>query len=145
MLSERSYWLAFSAFPGVGPIRFALLRSHFGTAQKAWEASSKDLLAIGLGDKLTAKFDIFRKEFSVTGYATKVKDVGIATLILTDEKYPKLLKQISDPPFVLYIKGKKVENWNIEKTIGVVGTRKVTSYGREVTALLTQQLVAAGL
>lgn len=144
-MSDRLFWLAFSAFPGVGPVRFALLLSHFGSAKKAWEATAKDLLAINFGEKLTAKFGTFRREFSVEGYAKKVSDLGIATLILTDEKYPKLLKQIPDPPFVLYVKGKKVEAWDISKSIAVVGTRKMTSYGREVTRLLTQQLVQAGL
>ena len=144
-MSERSYWLAFSAFPGVGPVRFALLLSHFGSAKKAWEATTGDLLQIHFGDVLTSKFDTFRREFSLEGYTEKLKDNEVATLILSDEKYPKLLKQISDPPFVLYLKGKKVANWDISKSIAVVGTRKVTSYGREVTWLLTQQLAMAGL
>ncbi len=144
-MDERIFWLAFSAFPGVGPVRFALLLSHFGSARAAWEASSKDLLKINFGEKLTAKFDEFRREFDVAGYAGKLKDKEVSFLILTDEKYPKLLKQISDPPFVLYVKGKKVEGWDINKSIAVVGTRKITNYGREVTQLLTKQLVSAGL
>lgn len=149
-VSDRLYWLSFSAFPGVGPVRFALLLSHFGSAKKAWEASTKDLMKINFGDRLTAKFDAFRRTFDVEGYARKVKDLGIATLILTDEKYPKLLKAIPDPPFVLYVKGKRdkekeIGNWDINKSIAVVGTRKVSNYGREVTWLLTQQLAGAGL
>lgn len=174
--TDRPYWLAFSAFPGVGPVRFALLLSHFGSAKKAWHASTEDLLKINFGEKLTAKFSAFRRAFDVEGYARRVKDLEIATVILTDEKYPLLLKQISDPPFVLYIKGRKSstrsdlglglssntfqgptltrggqsatvarKNWDISKSIAVVGTRKITSYGREVTKLLTEQLVAAGL
>ena len=144
-MHERLYWLAFSAFPGVGPIRFALLLSHFGSAKEVWEASRDDLLKINFGPVLTSKFDRFRREFDVSGYAKKLKDEEVATLILTDEKYPKLLKQISDPPFVLYIKGKKVKGFDINKTIAVVGTRKVTPYGREVTWVLTRDLAAAGL
>lgn len=165
IVSDRNYWLAFSAFPGVGPVRFALLLSHFGSAKNAWEATAADLLKINLGGVLAAKFDAFRREFSVDGYFQKVKDLEIATLILTDEKYPKLLKQIPDPPFVLYVKGRRVHPrgvhsatsgvlpsdspevnvWDINKTIAVVGTRKVTNYGREVTWLLTTQLAKAGL
>ena len=162
---DRNYWLAFSAFPGVGPVRFALLLSHFGSAKKAWEATTADLLKINFGEALTSKFDKFRHEFAVDGYASKLKDLAVGTLLLTDEKYPKLLKQIPDPPFVLYVKGKKihprgvatqhpgggrvdspgVDSWDISKSIAVVGTRKITSYGREVTRFLTQQLVDAGL
>lgn len=144
-MTERDYYLAFSAFPGVGPVRFSLLLSHFGNAKSAYEASANDLLKINFGPKLTANFVAFRREFSVNGYAQKLKDLEIATLILTDEKYPKFLKEIPDPPFVLYVKGKKVSDWDISKSIGVVGTRKVTPYGREVTTFLTQQLAAMGL
>src|SRR5437870_4903547 len=103
--NDRPYFLGFSAFPGVGPIRFNLLFSHFGSAQKAWEASRGDLLKINFGEVLTNRFDRFRGEFDVFGYAKKLADEEIATLILTDEKYPKLLREIPDPPFVLYIKG----------------------------------------
>lgn len=148
-MSDRNFWLAFSAFPGVGPVRFALLLSHFGGAQKAWEASTKDLLQINFGEALTAKFDAFRRVFDVKGYAKKLEDEAISTLILTDENYPTLLKQIPDPPFVLYVKGDGVKgkgesDW-INKAIAVVGTRKVTSYGREVTWTLTRELAASGL
>ncbi|MBI2036403.1 DNA-protecting protein DprA [Candidatus Microgenomates bacterium] len=188
-MDERMYWLAFSAFPGVGPVRFALLLSHFGSARSAWEATTKDLLKINLGESLTVKFDSFRRSFDVAGYAKKLKDKEVGFLILTDEKYPKLLKQISDPPFVLYVKGRNKSvnqktqsigqsvsqknqiirhsdisdlpkhrftefsessentdrHWDIAKAIAVVGTRKITNYGREVTQLLTKQLVLAGL
>lgn len=148
-MNERYYWLAFSAFPGIGPVRFKLLLDWFSSAKKAWQASRKDLLKINLGEKLTEKFDQFRRNFSVEGYAKKLKEKEVNFLILTDEKYPKLLREISDPPFVLYIKGKRVkgegDKWDISKSIAVVGTRKITNYGREVTRLLVAQLVNAGL
>lgn len=146
-MEERYCWLAFSAFPGVGPVRFALLLSHFGNAKKAWDASTSDLLRINFGEVLTAKFDKFRREFSVEGYAKKLKEKEVSFLILSDEKYPKLLREIPDPPFVLYVKGKSspTPRWDISKSIAVVGTRKVTNYGREVTRFLVAELVSAGL
>lgn len=147
-MSERLYWLAFSAFPGVGPVRFKLLLDFFGTAKTAWNVSKKDLIKINFGEKLSEKFDQFRREFSIEGYVKKLKENEINFLILTDEKYPKLLKEISDPPFILYVKGKRKHaevDWDIGKSIAVVGTRKITNYGREVTRLIVAQLVSAGL
>jgi len=51
MDEEKKYWLRFSAFPGIGPLRFKLLRKFFGTAKRAWYANEKVLREIGLGDR----------------------------------------------------------------------------------------------
>ena len=145
MDDERAYWIAFSVFPGIGPIRFKLLLSYFGSAADAWKAPEETLRSIKLGDRLTARFVDFRKSFSVESYLEKLEIEHVSTLILTDAKYPKLLSQIPDPPFVLYIKGKKSKvPWNIERSIAVVGTRKITHYGEEVTKRLTEELVFQG-
>ena len=53
MDEERKYWVAFSVFPGIGPVRFRLLFDYFGSAKKAWEAPARTLKAIKLGEKLT--------------------------------------------------------------------------------------------
>lgn len=67
----------------------------------------------------------------------------VSVLTLNNPKYPRLLKEISDPPAVLYVraKGSKI---NMEKTIAVVGTRHVTKYGEQVTKKLVTDLVARG-
>lgn len=147
-MGEREYWLGFSAMPGVGPVRFALLLKHFGNAEKAWEAAGSDLVKAGLGEKLTAKFTQFRREFSVGGYAKKLREKEVSFWTLEDEGYPKLLKEIPNAPFVLYVRGSKeilnqVQN-DKNKHIAVVGTRKVTNYGRDVTRMLVSELVANG-
>lgn len=142
---EKKYWLGFSAFPGIGPFRFKLLRDYFGSAKRAWEAKEHDLIKIGLGEKLTAKFADFRREFSLSKYEDEIREKKIWVVTLEDKEYPGLLKQVSDAPFILYIRGKMEEDWDLEKSIAVVGTRKVTSYGTEVTRRLTEGLVDSGL
>lgn len=148
MNSDKLYWLGFSAFPGIGPLRFKLLLNYFGTARDAWEAPLAKLLEIGLGENLSRKFDDFRRKFSLTGYAQKVRDLGISPLILTDKKYPRLLKEIPDAPFLLYVRGRKKTArdpvWNIDKSLAVVGTRMITRYGKDVTQRLVSQLVSCG-
>ena len=153
-MDDRLYYLGFSAFPGIGPYRFKLLLDYFGTAKEAWEAPLQKLINIGLGESLSQKFDTFRRTHSLSGYAQKVKDLGVTILILTDPKYPRLLKEIPDAPFVLYIKGKKkelginnheLEDWDISKSIAIVGTRRITNYGKEVTQKLTSELVGCGM
>lgn len=133
MTEEQSYWVAFSVFPGIGPVRFGHLLDTFGTAKAAWEAPLSD------------KFNQFKKTFNVDEYLKKLDTLHVSVLPLNDPKYPKLLKEISDPPFLLYIRGKNTgEAINLNKTIAVVGTRKITPYGQKVTRELVTELVAHG-
>ncbi len=143
MNEESSYWIAFSVFPGIGPVRFRLLREYFGTVKASWSATVSDLSKTGLGDKLVASFDKFRHEFDISGYQKKLEDLKVTALTLDDPRYPKRLHEISDAPIVLYVLGHGTKI-NLEKTIAIVGTRNVTPYGREVTKTITKELVNAG-
>jgi len=67
----------------------------------------------------------------------------IAVFRISDPKYPRLLKEIPDPPSVLYVRGKG-SKINLEKTIAVVGTRHVTPYGARMTKKLVTELVNLG-
>lgn len=145
MDEERKYWVGFSVFPGVGPVRFKLLLNYFGSAKDAWKAPVAELKKIKVGEKLSDEFDHFRKAFDIDKYFENLNKLHVAVLTLNDAKYPKLLAEISDAPFVLYVKGIKTDKpLNLDRTIGIVGTRKITSYGKDVTTRLTQDLVAHG-
>lgn len=142
---EKTYFVGFSVFPGIGPVRFKLLLTYFGTAQRAWKAPVHKLLEIGLPEKLVHEFDDFRKTFDAPEYFQDLKQTNAVAITIDDPHYPKLLKQIPDAPFVLYVKGKKGKTpINLDRTIGIVGTRKITPYGEEVTRRLTEDLVAYG-
>jgi DNA processing protein len=123
MLDERNYWLGFSVLPGMGPAKFRKLLEEFGTAKAAWEAK--------------------KPEFSTENYLKKLKEKEVWYLTLLDKDYPQILKEIKNPPFVLYGRGNK-KLLNEKQAFAVVGARKTTQYGREVTKLLTTELVLAG-
>jgi DNA processing protein len=142
---DKVYWLCFSAFPGVGPLRFKLLLEYFGTAKKAWNATSEELLKINFGGKLTDKLISFRKTFDIQNYVTLIKSKNIEVITIKDGNYPPLLSKIPDAPFLLYVRGDAGMLKSLTNTIGVVGTRRITSYGRDVTTKLTSELVNAGL
>lgn len=142
-MHEDLYWLGFSAFSGIGPLRFRKLLQRFGTAKTAWNASEEDIRAV-LGTALTAKFISFKQTFSTQDYAKKLSDKKISFFLLKDTNYPQLLAKISNAPIVLYCKGNADLVSTRANSIAVVGTRKVTQYGEEVTKLLTQQLVQQG-
>lgn len=144
-MQEREYWLGFSVFSGIGPKRFSLLLSHFQSAKKVWEADTGSLKPF-LKEVLTSKFDAFRNSFALNGFAKDLKAKEISFLTLQDKDYPRLLAQSQNPPFVLYVKGQKsLLSASDKKYIGIVGTRKITSYGCQVTELIAKQAVQKGV
>jgi len=147
-VSEESYWLSFSAFPGVGPHTFKKLLTEFGSAKAAWNANQEKLQDKALGKVLTSKFVRFREGFNSAFFEQNLKKLGISILFSKDNDYPALLKQIPNPPFLLYVKGnmeilKQVQNDSVGM-FGIVGTRRITEYGKTVTDMFTQSLVEAG-
>ncbi len=144
-MDERSYVLGFSVFPGVGPKRFSDLISTFGSAKAAWEGDSAALVRI-IGKSYGNNFLRFREKYSITDYEEKLRERSVWYLTYDDEAYPLSLKAIANPPFVLYGKGDKqvLHSLMHHTSVGVVGTRKVTLYGRDVTEMLTSELVYAG-
>ncbi len=142
---ELSSLIAFSVFPGIGPVRFRLLYEYFGSARAAWEASPNELNRIHLGEKLTDALIRFRSSFPLDAYCTTLQKLRIHVLPITDPRYPKLLKEIPDAPFLLYVKSKPGQaKLTLDRTIAVVGTRKITSYGQDVTRRMVKSLVSYG-
>ncbi|MDO8599826.1 MAG: DNA-processing protein DprA, partial [bacterium] len=142
-MDERNYWLGFSAFPAIGPARFRKILKEFKTAKTAWN-SARRRLAEAIGEEQAEKFEEFRKKFSIEKYLRELKKKNVWFVTLEDENYPKLLKEIKNPPFVLYGRGQVPDGTWFGQAIAVVGARKTTEYGREVTKLLTTELVLYG-
>ena len=160
-MDEKLYYLPFSVFPGIGPKHFTQLLAYFKSAKTVWEASPEELKKAHLGEITTEKFVAFRNAFSIEQYLDQLEKAQVWFVTIGEGDYPALLKEISNPPFVLYGKGNKQllsMPANLTSTpllkgeddrekasfIGIVGTRKVTSYGRQVTEQFTRDLVCAG-
>ncbi|MEX0621424.1 MAG: DNA-processing protein DprA [Candidatus Woykebacteria bacterium] len=140
MVKDSPYYIALAAAPGIGPVRFQVLLKHFKSAETIWKADEKTLKEI-LTPKLFEQFTEFRKSFDIQRYLDKISKLNIIVITLNDKNYPKLLKEISDAPPVLYIRGQLPDE---KRVIAVVGTRKITNYGREVTEILVRDLVNIG-
>lgn len=148
--NDFPYWLAVNSFLGIGPLRFKVLLDYFGTAKAIWEAPEKELLKINLGEKLTKRFLEYRQTFDISSYLFRLKKSGIFALTWEDKNYPERLKEIDSSPPVLYVCSMKYRVCGIrelfeKKAVAVVGTRKITSYGRQVTEMLVGDLVNTGL
>ena len=140
---ERGYWVRVSAFFKIGPKRFSLLLRSFGSAEKVWKAESGDLIKSGIGEKLVLEFDKFRKEFNSASYFLRMEKQGIRVITIEDKEYPENLKKTDSAPFLLYIIGQILPEDYL--SLGVVGTRKITAYGRIVTENLASLLVNSGI
>jgi DNA processing protein len=140
MNEEIFYYLGFSYFLGIGPIRFFSLLKHFQKAKKAYLAKKEELLPL-LGEKITEKFLDFRKNFNPEKIFFQLKKREIEVLPYFSEDYPLSLKSISDPPICLYVKGdKKILSQKKNFYLAIVGTRKPTSYGIEVAKKFSFQM-----
>lgn len=143
MSDHRRYWLGFHLTRGIGPARIARLRDYFGGLRAAWEASPRDLADAGLGEGLRANLAATRRGYDLDRELDRLAAAGVALLTLDDPAYPDRLRQTVGAPPVLYVRGDLTPADDL--ALGVVGTRRATGYGREVTTRLVRDLAAAGL
>ncbi len=142
MENSLKYWLALNKLKDIGPIKIKSLIERFGSAEAAWKADA-DLLkdVSGFGSATVKTFIDSRKEVDVEKEArvlSEHKDIKILTLPQND--YPENLKNIYDPPPVLYLKG----NIPGKKAIAIVGTRSASHYGLEIAERLAFELSNLG-
>ncbi|MDO8498197.1 MAG: DNA-processing protein DprA [bacterium] len=142
-MKNIEYLLALHSVNGLGPVRLKALLDHFGDPKLVWEASEKEIKSLGVPQPVVELFLETRKKLDPEKYAQEMEKAGIKVLTIFDEGYPRLLKEIYDPPSVLYYWGEILPR--DERALAVVGTRKMTSYGRLVTEKFTQELSLAGL
>ena len=140
---ERAAWVAFNRAPGVGVVRFRRLLEHFGSLAAAWGAPRSALAEGGLDRRALESVMQLRMTLDPARELARVRAAGAAALTWRDSEYPALLKQIHDPPPVLYVKGRLTEQDS--GAVAMVGTRRATVYGRDVAERLARDLGASGL
>lgn len=132
-LDQLAYWIAFSRILGIGPVRFKLLLDFFdGDVAAAWKANMQDLMAIGLDQRTIQAFLQQRATIIPQQELEKLERRRIRVITWKDETYPPLLKKIEYAPPVLYLCGTLTED-DRQYALGIVGTRKMSAYGRQVT------------
>lgn len=141
--AEVGYWVGCTLVPGLGPVRFKRLLDYFGSAERAWRADAQALQDAGLDAKVASAFIATRASLSLDREHAKVIRAGAAVVTWQDPSYPALLREIYAPPPVLYLRGTLVPGDSA--AVAVVGTRQVTSYGKQATERFVTDLVASGL
>lgn len=137
--TERAYRAALYEVDGIGPARMKVLLNAFGSAEKVWGMKEKKLREIGLSEAVVAELRKKKETVEPKNHLAALAKLGIRVVIIEDEEYPELLKKIDSSPQVLFVRGHF--DTADERSIAVVGTRKPSPYGREVTERLVEQLV----
>lgn len=130
-MDPKAYWVGFNLIKGIGSVRFQALKDYFGDLEIAWNAPISALKETGLPEKICERISQIRKDIDLDLYLNRIESLGIKVLIKEGPEYPRYLKEIDQPPPVLYIKGELCleDEW----AVAIVGTRKVTHYGKQVT------------
>ncbi len=143
-MTEQEALIILNAVPEIGSIRLKRLKDSFGSARKILSSSVDSLRKVsGISARIAnnikkhSDFIDLRKEFSL------IKKQAIRILTISDKEYPDNLKNIFDPPLLLYVKGeiKKEDN----AAVAIVGSRRSSIYGLSMAHKLSQQLADIGV
>jgi DNA processing protein len=143
IMSDRRYWLGFNKVRGIGPAKVRALLDHFGDLEAAWRGSQSDLAEAGLDKRALESLEAARTGIDLDTLVEDVERAGFQTLCWDDAGYPRRLREIDNPPPLLFVRGEltTADDW----AVAIVGTRKASTYGKEVAHELATSLAAAGV
>jgi DNA processing protein len=142
-MDRRAYWVGFNLVKGIGAVRLQGLLNHFGDLAIAWQAPLEGLVAAGLPLRIAENVQRVRSGVDLELTWDQIHQKGIQVVIREDPEYPARLKEIDQAPPVLYLRGelRPEDGW----AVAIVGTRRVTVYGRQVTEEIAACLAANGV
>jgi DNA processing protein len=139
-MDTKAYWVGFNMVRGIGAVRLKALLEHFGSLEVAWQASADELRSVGLNEKIIENLFKVRNQVDLERIWDKIESQGIQVITWEDAIYPRRLKEIDQPPPTLYVRGELTleDEW----AIALVGTRRMTVYGRQVADELSRFLAS---
>jgi DNA processing protein len=142
-VTEREALIAFNRVQGLGPVTARQIIEALGSLVAVFETSAERLMEIpGIGSERALLLTRELKEVSAEEELERASKTGVKIITWDDEGYPALLKEIADPPLVLYVAGEVAALDT--PGIAIVGTRHPTMYGRETAQRFAYQLAGAG-
>jgi DNA processing protein len=140
---DLPYWVALTAFRPFGSVRMSRLARRFTTMERAFSASALELTEAGIEPEIASRFLQERIHIDPDALFRELEVHGVRAVTVRDEIYPPLLKQIYDPPAVLFVRG-ALPDPN-RKHLAVVGARKISDYGKRVVDDLIEPVARAGV
>ena len=138
------HWVALSMAPGVGSVLFKRLMEAFGSPEGVFQAKAKDLERIeGIGSKVAGALRKFHWKDQVDKELRSAETIGARLVPWEEEEYPPALKQIYDPPPLLYVLGTLTPQ--DQKSVAVVGSRYPTTYGEMFAQRMAMGLSQRGV
>lgn len=139
-MDNRCYYVGFNLVKGIGAVRLKTLIDFFGRIDLAWQAPPDALAAAGLPASVVEAMVAVRAQSNLEEMVLHAAADGIQIITWDDEAYPLRLKNIDQSPPVIYVRGSLSleDDW----AVAIVGTRRVTAYGRQVTEELAAYLAA---
>ncbi|MEK7624912.1 MAG: DNA-processing protein DprA [Patescibacteria group bacterium] len=138
-----NYAAALCYFPKFSIGRGNRLLEAFPNPEEIWKTEIHELISIGIDPEIANEFMAWREIAPVEKITRELIKLGIKTVSISDPVYPKLLREISDPPAVLFYRG-ELPDTNLP-LLSVVGTRRCTAYGKKVTEDIVKELAEAGV
>jgi len=142
-MADLRYWLGFNMAPRIGPVRLRALVHYFGDVEAAWRADAAALRAAGLAQDALERLVALRSRLDLDAALARVNALGLKVLTWDSPDYPALLRNIAQPPPVIYVKGTIIPA--DEFAVAVVGTRHASAYGKEVARRLARGLAENGV
>lgn len=143
-MDSKEALVALNMIEHVGPVRVRQLLEHFGDAAAILRASRQRLSAVhGIGAETADAIAGWEKSVDLAAELKRIEDFGCHIVTQLDDDYPPALRQIYDPPIVLYVKGSLTER--DRNSVAIVGSRQTTHYGIEVARKLGYQLAYLGV
>lgn len=142
-MNERELCIALNMISGVGFTRYTALKNCFGTPDDIRGAGRGDLQGVsGVGPVLAERIAGFDWDAELTRELAVAERGNVKIVTLADADYPEILRNLSDPPLVLYIRGELPED--AERSVAIVGSRRISNYGKVMAKKLAQEAVEAG-
>jgi len=129
--NELKYWVGFSNIPGIGRVKISHMLDYFGTLDNAWKAAGSELKKAGIDQKLATTIVNLRPKIALDAEMEKLNRYKVTAITYDSPDYPKRLKEIHDYPPIIYVRGSLLPQ--DECCLAIVGTRRATAYGRQVT------------
>ena len=140
-MDKREALLVLNLLEGIGPVRVRQLLECFGDAAKVLQANRSALVRVkGIGDDLAGTIVNWQSTTDLAGELKRAEDFGVRLVFQTDDE---LLREIYDPPIVLYVKGRMLPE--DKNSIAMVGSRRTTHYGQDTARKLSYQLAGHGI
>jgi len=144
-MTDTEAYIALNLIENLGPVRLRQLLAHFeGGPQEILSANAVQLARVpGVGGDTATAIARWKTQVDLDGELQRITEFGCHAVIQTDPEYPPMLREIYDPPMVLYVKG--ALRANDKNSVALVGSRQTTTYGTEVARRLGYQLAYTGV